>query len=1724
MPWPFGYPDFGHLHGCPARGLSEFLGMDRLLACWLVLLLGSLGTGVRADSFSLPLCSRVPSTPGQSNWTVMTKTATWDPTRTAVVICDMWDKHHCPDATERVGEMAPRMNELVKFARAQGALIIHCPSDTMDFYQDHPGRKLAQAAPKVETAIPLEGWCSLKPDREAPLPIDDSDGGCDGCPDCPSYKAWTRQHPALEILPGDAVTDSAEAYYLMRQRGITNVMVMGVHINMCVLGRPFSIRQMVRQGQNVVLVRDLTDSMYNHRKAPYVSHFRGTELVVEHIEKYWCPSITSADLLGGEPFRFRGDVKKEVCFIIGENEYHTWETLPEFAQSELAWRGYRLSFVTASEKVDDNDFKNWEAIRQADLVVVSTRRRTPPKPLLDALRAHLAAGKPLVGIRTASHGFELRDQKTPTDTTWPNFDTEILGGDYQDHYGKGPGKITVVKAIPETAGNPILNNVSPEFRSESHLYRSRNLFSTVTPLLQGQTEDGKSAVEPVAWINTRENRRVFYTSLGGPEDFADPNFRRLLLNGMLWAMNDFIPPAQPRPVDYPGAWQPLKVPGTWDEMSQNRLAAFDGVGWYRCWVKVPADWPADGQAAVEQVDDAFEMFVDGTKVGAGGTFPPNYSSGLGPERSFPVKLRPGQWTSVAVRVYDAGGRGGFKGRAPELRAGGQTLQLAGDWEFRTGDQSDWARPATPAANASGPGILAAVRAEAASAAAPAPTAEQLGPLTPAESAQSFEVFDDLVFEQVLAEPTIAQPVFLTFDERGRMWVVEYRQYPSPAGLKMVSRDNFWRAVYDQVPQPPPHHVRGADRITIHEDSNGDGTLDRHTTFVDGLNIATSVAFGRGGVFVLNPPYLLFYPDANRDDVPDGDPQVLLSGFGLEDTHSVANSLRWGPDGWLYGCQGSTVTGNILVYGADGKVLTAEQAVASQGLVRAPTDPARAKEPMRPVYSQGQNIWRYHPGKRIYEVFSEGGGNAFGLEIDSAGRVFSGHNGGNTRGFHYQQGAYLQKGFDKHGPLSNPYAFGYFPQMPHPDVDRFTHNFVIYDSGALGERYQGKLFGVEPLQGRIVLSEIVADGSTFRTRDLGYPVKSRDKWFRPVDIKVGPDGAIYVCDWYDRQVNHYRNHEGQIDQANGRIYRLRAKGPDTRAVASDLSRASAAELAALLNQPNRTRRQEALRLLADRGAQGATPALKERLAGPDASAALEALWALYQSGPWDAATQRLALTSKFPQVRLWVVRLVGDERRVDPDQATFLASLSAAEPDLEVRAQLASTAGRLPAAAALPVIKALLSHDADARDPRQPLLVWWALETQCGSHRDELLALFSDRELWRAPIVQNAILSRLMRRLASTGKREDLLACARLFELSPGADQTAQLTKGFEEAYQGRPLAGLPEELLNAMEKAGGESLVLGARRGKPGSVAQALKVVADPAASSSQRLQLISVLGEARQPSAIPVLLAVARDAKSSDLRRAALGALQGYDSPEIAGEVLTQLATYPADVRASAWALLASRPTWAKSLLQAVQSGQVPQKSVPPETVRQLLKLGGASGGNAELQARVTKLWPSMREATSAEKEEEIARLAEVINLSTGSPYVGKKLYLENCGVCHRLFGKGAEIGPDLTVYQRSDLPNLLLNIVNPGAEIREGYESFSAETRDGRLLTGFLADQDARMVVLRTPDGQTVPLARSDLASLEPAGASLMPEGLLGGLSDQQIRDLFAYLRSTQPLNDGN
>jgi putative membrane-bound dehydrogenase-like protein len=968
-----------------------------------------------------------------------------------------------------------------------------------------------------------------------------------------------------------------------------------------------------------------------------------------------------------------------------------------------------------------------------------------------------------------------------------------------------------------------------------------------------------------------------------------------------------------------------------------------------------------------------------------------------------------------------------------------------------------------------------------------------GPLSPQAALARFKVPDGLQLDLVLAEPDVRQPVSISFDERGRLWVVQYLQYPYPAGLKMVSHDGYWRAVYDKVPPPPPHHFRGKDKITVHEDTNGDGVFDRHKTFLEGLNIATSVARGRGGVWVLNPPYLLFYADRDHDDVPDGDPEVHLQGFGLEDTHSVVNSLRWGPDGWLYAAQGSTVTGHVTRPGLD-----------------------TGKEP---VHSMGQLIWRYHPETRRYEVFAEGGGNAFGVEIDAKGRIFSGHNGGDTRGFHYVQGAYFQKGFNKHGPLSNPYAFGYFPAMKHNRVPRFTHTFVINEARALPDQYHGFLFGVAPLLNHVVMSRIGRDGSSLQTHDVGLAVSSDDPWFRPVDIKLGPDGALYIADWYDRQVSHIRNHEGQIDPEHGRIYRLRARNaassPPARPI--DLSRLSSLELVQRLADSNKWTRQTALRLIADRKDPSIAPELKRLLEHETGQLALEALWAMNLIGELNEPAALKTLGHHDPYVRLWIARLLCDSSRAAPPVAAALARRAAIEPDVEVRSQLASSAKRLPPRDALPIVRALLARPDDEQDIHLPLLLWWAIESKASADPEAVLSLFQDQSIWDLPIVRTTVVERMMRRFAAAGTKQDLTNCARLLALAPGPDHIKRLMAGFEAASAGRSLAWLPPELVDALARYSGQSITLGLRQGKPEAVAEAQRMLADERADRSKKLQILPILGEVRQPGYVPVLIRIACQSPDNALRAAALNSLGGYDDPVIAGHVLKAYAGMTDDVLAAAQSLLAERRTWAGQWLEAIQAGTIDSHTVPPEVVEKLLLLG-----DSRINSLAARLFGPIKPAASAELHARIDRLARLIQTGPGIPKPGKQVFDRQCARCHTLFNSGGKVGPDLTTYRRDDLEAMLRNIVNPSAEIREGFQTQVLAVADGRVLSGVLVEQNQNVMVLRVGDGTEIAVPRNEIDTMRVAPSSLMPEGLLRDLSDQQVRDLFAYLRSTQPLID--
>ena len=698
------------------------------------------------------------------------------------------------------------------------------------------------------------------------------------------------------------------------------------------------------------------------------------------------------------------------------------------------------------------------------------------------------------------------------------------------------------------------------------------------------------------------------------------------------------------------------------------------------------------------------------------------------------------------------------------------------------------------------------------------------------------------------------------------------------------------------------------------------------------------------------------------------------------------------------------------------------------------------------------------------------------------------------------------------------GFLLFSDIPHNSVMRWDYgkgiSVFLNPSG-----YTGAVpYGLEPGSNGLMLSpqgELVScehgdrRGSVLtkaggkRTLIDNYQGKRLNS---PNDLVFKANGDLYFTD---------QGQTGQHDPT-GRVYRLTAKDakPSRRV---DLSKKTAAELLDFLKSDNRWYRETALRLLGDRKDAKVTGALEKMCLDSKGTTALNALWGLNLSGGFNEDVAAKTLDHPEPWVRAWTIRLLGDESDVSATIGQKLAEMAEKDKDIHVRSQLACTARRLPAREALPIIRNLLKHDEDAADIHIPLLVWWALESKCGGDRSDVVKLFADAPIWKEKMTRETVLPRVMRRYAQPGAIKDLETCKELFHLAPDKASGLALLKGFEEAFKGRSVAGLPKDLLAEIDKLGGGSLVFAMRLGRKEAIEQGLKRVLDAKAPLDDRQQLCLLLGEIREPRSVALLLDVVRGAQPAPLKRSALAALENFRDEKIGAQLVDLYARLPVDVKEDAQSLLSSRKEWARAWLEAVEAGKIGAKTIPETALKKALL-----HKDDRIASLVKKHWGDIKGATTAQMQKEIERLMPVVSSGAGSPYVGKKLFTQHCAACHFLHNHGGAVGPDLTPFKRDDVKTLLINIINPSAEIREGFENHLVYTESGRVITGVLLEKDARVVVLRTAEGQKVALPKEEIAEMRVLGTSLMPEGLLNGLTDQQVRDLFAYLRSTQPLFD--
>jgi len=996
----------------------------------------------------------------------------------------------------------------------------------------------------------------------------------------------------------------------------------------------------------------------------------------------------------------------------------------------------------------------------------------------------------------------------------------------------------------------------------------------------------------------------------------------------------------------------------------------------------------------------------------------------------------------------------------------------------------------------------------------APAAGQ--PLSPAEAQKKFIVPEGFEVRLFAAEPDVINPVAMSWDERGRLWVLELYEYPlgAPAGKKP------------------------RDRIRILEDTDNDGRADKVTVFADGLNLATGLLVGNGGVYVGQAPYLLFLQDTNHDDVADTR-TILLSGFGLEDRHELLNGFAWGPDGWLY-----------LTHG-----------VFTHSKVKIP-------EASTPGIEVTAAVARYHPLTKKFEVFADGTSNPWGVDFDRYGNAFVSacvidHF------FHMAPGGiYARQG----GTPANPYAYELLPSI----VDHKHHmaaycGVCIYQGDQFPEEYRGHVFMGNIHQNAVNHDRLTPSGSSFKATAEKDFLTTSDGWFRPISEQVGPDGALWIGDWYDKYPcyqNAQADPEG-VDRERGRIWRVvNVKGesrvstggtkigsrPDTK---MDLGALSNTELVKLLEHPNVWQRRMAQRLLTERSDRKAVKDRERSVAagllefgslktlalnGKTLESRLAALWTLHSAGPmphWSALLEQLMQDSE-PAIRAWAVRLTADNLRdrgtdskqegQEPPIEQTLELLERLASDREPSVRLAvATACRQLASGSLTVdtapdrevriekiLAALIQSSARDKDPLLNFMIWEAGEP--GFAREPQLALDWMADNGAAAMPLSGILARkAMRRICDTQERAKLNLAVdfltRVVEMDAALAGAA--IDGLIEGQKAKPLVpgtdtkSLFEMLArsdNSQLRARG--LQLGTLWGNTASIEGTLRAIGDSGLGVEERIKAIDAAKLMKNDAARVALLNVLTNTGPDAVVVEAIRGLGEVGGESAGDQLLASWKSLPSVPRAAAAEVLASRRGWAIGLLSAIEAKSISSTEIPATVVRSL-----GESKDEFIRQRASLVIGRIRPA-NADKQRIIEQKKQMI-LSGGPPDLnaGHELARKTCFFCHKLYGEGAEVGPDLTGVGRSSLDALLANVIDPNQIVGKGYENVEIETKDGRSVSGRMVENTETRIKLLSAGPKEEEVAKSEIASMRVSELSVMPEAL-EQMPDADFRNLMLYI----------
>lgn len=947
-----------------------------------------------------------------------------------------------------------------------------------------------------------------------------------------------------------------------------------------------------------------------------------------------------------------------------------------------------------------------------------------------------------------------------------------------------------------------------------------------------------------------------------------------------------------------------------------------------------------------------------------------------------------------------------------------------------------------------------------------------------------------------SEPDVQQPIALATDSRGRLWVAE----------------NY---TYAEVERNFDTDLR--DRIVILEDSNHDGHFDNRTVFWDEGVRLSSVEVGFGGVWVLCAPYLLFIPDQDGDDRPDGPPVVLLDGWEADSIrHNLVNGLRWGPDGWLYGRHGIQAT----------------------SLVGRPGTPDNDRVRLN------CGVWRYHPTRRVFEVVYRGTTNPWGMDWDEHGQLFM-INTVIPHLWHIVPGGFSERMYGEH---FNPHLYALLGQTAdHVHWDsRESWDFIrdgvsattdqaggghahsgllIYQGNNWPDEYRGDVFALNFHGRRINRDRLQRAGATYSASHLPDPVAWSDPWFRGIELISGPDGGVFVADWSD--IGECHENDG-VHRSSGRIYKI-THGETSPPEIADLSALDDRALVDLFRHPDTWYVRHARRILQERAAtEPDRPNAREALlslfveAKKDDTLRLRALWGLFAIGEASEPWLISLLDDPSEHLRTWAVLLLVDGGGPsDPAIAAF-ERLAKQEQAGLVLTFLASALQKIPTDRRWLIAEAIASKTAFFDDPVLPLMLWYGIEPAVLEAPDRAAELAGSGPI--GPLARF-----VARRLtaASTDRPERLSPIVnRLSHVEDSRTRSAMLA-GMADAVRGLRNADPPpgwNEAAEALNRLDDESIrpivrELSVVFGSGRAMEELREIVSDSGADLASRRDAIGVLVRGRAEGLLDVLGSLLSD---RDLAADAVRGLATVDGPEATDLLLGRLSRLPIHAKQDAVNALASRGESASALLDAIAAGKVDRSEVSAFVVRQLRTLN-----NHELTARVASLWPEYRPITetASARIEEARRMLTPDRLSVADPAQGRLLFSKTCAQCHVLFGEGGAVGPELTGAQREELGYLLENLIDPNATLDDDYRMTVFALADGRIVNGLIAEQSDRTVTIQTPTERII-VPRDEIEEERRSDLSLMPEGLLDPLNDQDVADLIRYLQSpTQiPLPAGS